>query len=402
MVLPKHLTPDRLMRVVLAAVSRSQLLQECTVPSILQCVMTGAQLGLDCSGVLGQAYMVPFWNSKINAREATFIAGYRGLIDLARRSGDIARIEAHVVYKDDEFDIEYGLNPKLTHKPNFNVDPEDKNIIGAYMVAELKDGSRQCEFMTRKEIDKIRNFSKASSKGPWVDWFGEMCRKTVVRRGIKFLPMSIEVAEALERDDESMARLGGGMIDAALVDNDKPRGADALAERLKTPAKDPFGKPLQPSKVMTEEEAEALIQQRAAETRAAQQNQQTESSSTSADPSPAVSTAQAAKTQLPAESATIGGGAEEAEGQPHQEPEAPDDLADALSQPWDDVKMVLYSAAKDHGVKRSQFESGLSKHVKLALGKAGHEEQITLEARKAIFHAIKGQKFDFENGAITK
>src|SRR6185503_17866365 len=126
MVLPKHLSPERLMRVVLVAVSKSKDLQECSINSILQCVMTGAQLGLDCSGVLGSAYMVPFWNSKVQAYEAVFIPGYRGLVDLARRTGEIEDIYAHVVYQDDVFDYELGAEPRLIHKPSATGTRQDK------------------------------------------------------------------------------------------------------------------------------------------------------------------------------------------------------------------------------------------------------------------------------------
>lgn len=207
-VIPRHLNPDRLMRVALVAVSRSTLLQECTVSSILQCVMTGAQLGLDCSGVLGSAYMVPFWNGKAKVREAVFMPGFRGLIDLARRSGEIEDINAHCVYKDDEFDLELGAVPLLKHKPSFESERRDEDIVGAYMVAYLKGNSRpHIEFMPRQDIEKIRRGSKAAfdrdgnPTGPWRDWFPEMCRKSVVKRGIKYLPVSVELTEAISLDN---------------------------------------------------------------------------------------------------------------------------------------------------------------------------------------------------------
>ena len=212
-VLPKHLTADRMMRVALGAVGKSELLQKCTIGSILQCVMTGGQLGLDCSGVLGSAYMVPFWNSKINSYEAVFIPGYRGLIDLARRSKEIDDISANVVYSGDVFEFELGATPRLKHVPNFTAERRDEDIVGAYMVAFLRGNERpHIEFMTRADIEKTRNSSKAAfdkqghAKGPWRDWFSEMCRKSVVRRGIKYLPMSVEVADALLADDAAETR----------------------------------------------------------------------------------------------------------------------------------------------------------------------------------------------------
>lgn len=228
MVLPKHLSPDRLMRVVLVAVSKSELLQKCSISSILQCVMTSAQLGLDCSGVLGSAYMVPFWNKNLSCYEAQLIPGYRGLIDLARRSGEIEDINAHCVYSGDEFDLELGAEPKLRHKPDYNATRTDSDIVGAYMVAYLKGNTRpHIEFVPRSDIDKVRGASKAGQRGPWVDWFAEMCRKTAVKRGIKYLPMSVELAEAVTLDNDAIER-----TEVLSAQTNPTRGADAILNRI--------------------------------------------------------------------------------------------------------------------------------------------------------------------------
>jgi recombination protein RecT len=234
-VLPKHLNPDRMMRVALAAIGKSELLQKCTIGSILQCVMTGGQLGLDCSGVLGSAYMVPFWNSKINSYEAVFIPGYRGLIDLARRSKEIDDISANVVYSGDVFEFELGATPRLKHVPNFTAERRDEDIVGAYMVAFLRGNERpHIEFMTRGDIEKTRASSKGAfdkagnAKGPWRDWFSEMCRKSVVRRGIKYLPMSVEVADALLADDAAETR-------TEVFSASTPERTGNLAQKLSAP-----------------------------------------------------------------------------------------------------------------------------------------------------------------------
>jgi recombination protein RecT len=197
-VLPQHIKVDRLIRAALLAMSRQPLLLQCTQNSIIQSMMVAAQLGLETDGVLGSAYLVPFRN-KAGEYEAQLIPGYRGLIDLARRSGQIKRIEARVVKEKDKFEFHYGLEPILRHVPSF---PEDGgNIIAAYAVAELIDGAVQVEVMSKAEIDCIRARSKAKDSGPWVSDYGEMARKTAVRRLIKYLPLSVELARAIEIDN---------------------------------------------------------------------------------------------------------------------------------------------------------------------------------------------------------
>lgn len=204
-VLPKHLTPDRIVKMALVAASRQPLLFKCTKVSVLQSLMKSAELGLDCSGTLGRAYLVPYWNNKASGYECQFIPGYQGLIELARRSGNIARIESRVVYDKDTFTVEYGLDQKLIHIPNLTADRGAVNCV--YAVAEMMDGSRQIEIMTIGEIDAIKARSKSKDRngntvGPWASDYSEMARKTVIRRLTKYLPLSTELAAALIADDE--------------------------------------------------------------------------------------------------------------------------------------------------------------------------------------------------------
>lgn len=225
-VAPKHITKERIVKLALVAASRQPKLFECTPQSFLQSVMKSAELGLDCVGTLGQGYLVPYYNGKIKAFECQFIAGYQGLIDLARRSGNISRIESRVVYEKDKFDVEYGLDQKLIHKPYLGGDRG--KIVCVYAVAELKDGSRQLEIMTLDEVERIRDRSKAKENGPWVTDFAEMARKTVVRRIVKYLPMSPDLVKAIETDDQQFdynhaADMAGGM----------QAGVAGLKERLK-------------------------------------------------------------------------------------------------------------------------------------------------------------------------
>lgn len=194
-VLPKHLTAERLIKVVMTAAIKSPNLYECTRESIMQSVMLSAQLGLDCGGALGSAYLVPY------GKVCQLIIGYRGMIDLARRSGQIASISARAVFDGDTFQFEYGLADTLRHVPM--VDPDPKKLTHVYAVAHFKDGGHHIEVMTKREVDSIRQRSKASGSGPWVTDYVEMAKKTVIRRAFKYLPMSVEMQTTLSEMQET-------------------------------------------------------------------------------------------------------------------------------------------------------------------------------------------------------
>jgi recombination protein RecT len=205
--LPVHLNADRMIKVALTAINKDSKLLLCTRESITLSVMQAAELGLEPGGSLGEGYMVPY-NCKVKDErgqerwemQAKFIPGYRGLIVLARRSGEIANIFAEAVYKGDKFDVELGLNPKLVHVPDYDSDMRDdvKNMTFTYAVAKFKDGSYQFVVLSRKQIEKLRARSKAATFGPWVTDFEEMAKKTGIRRLAKYLPLSVELAKALE------------------------------------------------------------------------------------------------------------------------------------------------------------------------------------------------------------
>lgn len=193
-----HVNPTRMTRVLLAAVSRTPALQQCTMQSLAMTMMQSAELGLEIGSAVGEAYAVPFRNNKKGVMEAQFIPGYRGLITLAYRSGAVTRVLAQVVYEGDEFEYEYGLAPKLSHVPCGETDPA--KITHAYCIIYIKDAEPQYDVMTRSAIDQIRSRSRASGSGPWVTDFAEMARKTVTRRALKYVPMSIEMSKAIAAD----------------------------------------------------------------------------------------------------------------------------------------------------------------------------------------------------------
>lgn len=191
---PKHLSPERLMKVLLNSVYKTPLLQECTPSSLLQSALTAAELGLEPGGALGHAYLVPY------GKTCTFIIGYKGFVELMRRSGQLASIRAVVVREKDRFRYTEGIDQAIEHEPHLDGDAGPLKYV--YAVAKLKDGTVQCEFMTRQQVDAIRTKSKSGSNGPWATDYDEMAKKTVIRRIAKTLPMSSEAEKALEVDND--------------------------------------------------------------------------------------------------------------------------------------------------------------------------------------------------------
>lgn len=222
--LPKHLTADRLLRVAMTSIQRTPKLLECTPKSLLACVMTCAQLGLEPDQFLGQAYLVPFRNK--GTMECTLIPGYRGYIALARRSGEVQSVSSQVVYEKDSFDLVYGIEDRLEHRPYINGDRGA--AVGAYCVFKYKDGGYSFDFMSVDDIERIRQRSKASGLKdddkkdvPWVTDWDEMAKKTVIKRHAKLAPMSVEFQRAAALEDRAFS----GESQSDLLE--LPEGADA-------------------------------------------------------------------------------------------------------------------------------------------------------------------------------
>lgn len=192
--LPKHINTDRFVRIAITTIRQNPKLAQCNQESLLGALMVSAQLGLE-PGVLGQCYLIPY------GRECQFQIGYKGMIELLRRSGQLKDIYAYSVYENDDFEITYGLDRNLIHKPNL----ENKgNFLGCYCVAILKDGAKAFEYMTKEEIEThAKKFSKTFGNGPWKTDFKAMAHKTVVKKMLKWLPLSVEFLENIEKDDKS-------------------------------------------------------------------------------------------------------------------------------------------------------------------------------------------------------
>ena len=195
--LPSHLTPDRMARIAMTELRKTPKLQECDPMSFIAAIMQASQLGLE-PGIMGSCYLILFFNSKLGKMECTFMPGYRGFLDLARRSGQIKSLVARAVYENDVFEYEYGLEERVTHKPAMD---ERGELKAVYAVALLKDGGHQFEVMSKREIEAVRQKSQGKNAGPWTEYYDEMARKTVVRKLFKWLPCSVEMQKAVSLDE---------------------------------------------------------------------------------------------------------------------------------------------------------------------------------------------------------
>lgn len=194
--LPQHMKADRLITVALTAFNKEPKLLACSIESTYLALRQAAEVGLEIGGALGHGYLVPM------GRECTFIPGYRGLIHLARQSGEVADVYAHVVHENDKFEVTLGYHEDIIHIPVLKGNPGE--VVAAYAVAILPGGQRHLEVMTKSQLEAVKVFSKGGLAAKhWEEW----CRKTVVRRLVKYLPLSPEKAEklarALEIDNEN-------------------------------------------------------------------------------------------------------------------------------------------------------------------------------------------------------
>ena len=189
---PKHLNADRMARIAATEVRKNKALLNTEPTSFLGSVMQAAQLGLEPGSALGQAYLVPYGN------QCQLIIGYKGMIDLARRSGQVLSLNAYAVREGDDFNFQLGLKPDIHHVPSLEADRIKKPITYVYAVATLKGGGYQFEVMSRAEVEAVR--AKAKSKNIWNTYFEEMAKKTVIRRLFKYLPVSIEALEITNAD----------------------------------------------------------------------------------------------------------------------------------------------------------------------------------------------------------
>ena len=219
--LPSVITPERFTRMTLSAISTNPKLASCTPASFLGAMMSAAQLGLEPNTPLGQAYLIPYKNRGVD--EVQFQLGYKGLIDLAYRSGEVELVQAHIVYENDTFECEYGLEPKLVHKP---ADSDRGEPIKVYAMFKTKSGGYGFEVMSMDDVRRhAEKYSQAYKSGfsPWRTNFEEMAKKTVLKRVLKYAPLKSDFVKAVVQDESIKNEISEDMYE---VKNDNVFEAD--------------------------------------------------------------------------------------------------------------------------------------------------------------------------------
>ena len=209
--LPSVITPERFTRMTLSAISVNPKLAACTPASFLGAMMSAAQLGLEPNTPLGQAYLIPYKNRGVD--EVQFQIGYKGLIDLAYRSGEVELVQAHIVYENDEFTCEYGLEPKLVHKP---ADKDRGEPIKVYAMFKTKTGGYGFDVMSMDDVRRhAEKYSQAYKSGfsPWKTNFEEMAKKTVLKRVLKYAPLKSDFVKAVVQDESIKNEISSDMYE---------------------------------------------------------------------------------------------------------------------------------------------------------------------------------------------
>ena len=224
--LPSVITPERFTRMVLTALSTNPMLGECTPQSFLGAMMASAQLGLEPNSPLGQSYLIPYRDHGVP--KVQFQIGYKGLIDLAYRSGEVELVQAQVVYANDDFVCEYGLDPKLKHVP---ASGDRGNPVKVYALFRTKSGGYGFEVAGMDEIRRhAQKYSKSYGSGPWQTNFEEMAKKTVLKRVLKYAPLKSDFVRGLSADETVKSEISEDMYsvpnetvyeDAAVVETDE-------------------------------------------------------------------------------------------------------------------------------------------------------------------------------------
>ena len=211
--LPSVITPERFTRMALNALNNTPKLAECTQMSFLGALMSAAQLGLEPNTPLGQAYLIPYKNKGI--LECQFQIGYKGLIELAYRNGQMQTIQAQTVYENDYFEYEYGLNPKLIHRPEIT---DRGDAVFFYGLFKTSNGGFGFSVMSKQEMDLYAsNYSKAfgSRYSPWKSCYEEMAKKTVIKQALKYAPLKTDFQRVLSTDETIKTNISADMSEIA-------------------------------------------------------------------------------------------------------------------------------------------------------------------------------------------
>lgn len=238
MALPEHVSPERFCRVVITAINSNPDLIRAERDSVLAAAMKCAQDGLLPDGK--EAALVTYGS------KAQYLPMIAGILTKVRRSGELKTINAHVVHENDHYAYQLGDDEKIDHTPR--IDGPRGKAVAVYAIAHTKDGGVYREWMTIEEVNQVRNVSRAKNNGPWVQWWGEMARKTVLRRLAKRLPMSTDLMQVFQRDDDhydlnraadGAAKLRRLHADFDEAEEEAPDAAEAATDADFTEAPDP-------------------------------------------------------------------------------------------------------------------------------------------------------------------
>ncbi len=231
--LPAHIGVDSMMRIALTEVRKQPELEKCTVPSFMGALLTAAQLGLR-PGYNGEGWLIPRWNKNLGSLEAQFQPGYRGLAQLAYRSGEVVDITAEPVYEADHFRYTLGSSPHIEHVPDMEAEHRDADIRAFYAVIRLKSGGHIMKVLRRADADEVRDRfgphnRQGQTVGPWATDYAAMGCKTAVLRALKFAPLESERLNAAIKAEEDA--LFGDRVASAAVEQ-RPSVAERVAERI--------------------------------------------------------------------------------------------------------------------------------------------------------------------------
>lgn len=263
--LPKHLTPDRFIRVLLTATMKTPLLLQCTQESMFKGILDAAAAGVELDG--RRAHLIPFKNTRANCYEAQLIIDFKGIAELIMRSGVVSSIHADIVCENDVFEVDRGEVTK--HVIDFKKDRGA--MYAAYARIVMKDGGSKCEVMSKRDIDRIRQMSKASGNGPWVQHYDEMAKKTVFRRASKWVPLSPEIRNVVEDDDvididaapiksSSLGEAIGSLTEAPTENQDGVNPTTTVVDEVHGDAPEPEKK-VAPAPIYTAEQRAAVLKE---------------------------------------------------------------------------------------------------------------------------------------------
>lgn len=251
-VLPKGIDMGNIVPRLIARAARNPALLKCTPISIYTAVHQALQLGLEPESPLGHFYLIPRRNKHADgATEAVPLIGYKGFCELARRSGEIAKLDAHVIYSGEEFTYDRGQG-RVSHPYKFEVDRSDQNIIGAYAYAKLKGVDDPIvAVLSRSEIEARRSRSLAADSGPWKTDYAAMARKTAIRALMTggLIPLSIHLQGAIELEDDTDAKLEIQNIKRAVVSEVEPEEGLGEIQLEPPPMRPPAAQPKPETKV---------------------------------------------------------------------------------------------------------------------------------------------------------